>query len=160
MLILKECRDSTKTEIIAITFTILELLTLSTLTAFPLFRHLHDNVFERTHCLAGWAAPGLLWLFIVLTVSYDPTAKTYTNPRTKLLKTQEFYLSIAITFLILLPWLTIKQVDVAVTTGSNHSSLIHFAGGVYPSGTPLASYPTERPATKCSPEPKATSREN
>lgn len=130
VLALNECRDRTQTEIIAIACTILALLTLSSLAAFPLLRHLHHNVFERTHRLAGWAALGLLWLFIVLTISYDPTTKKYTNPRTKLLKAQEFYLTIAITFLILLPWLTIKQVDVAVTTPSNHASLIHFAGGV------------------------------
>lgn len=75
VLTLKECRDSTKTEIIAIACTILALLTLSSLDAFPLLRHLHHNVFERTHRLAGWSALGLLWIFIVLTISYDPTTK-------------------------------------------------------------------------------------
>ncbi|MED6114601.1 hypothetical protein PIB30_081854 [Stylosanthes scabra] len=55
-------RNKTSIEIIVVAFVILSLLLLSSLAAFPLVRHLHHNVFERTHRFAGWTALILLWL--------------------------------------------------------------------------------------------------
>ncbi|KAL0363446.1 UNVERIFIED_CONTAM: hypothetical protein Scaly_1299800 [Sesamum calycinum] len=72
-------RENTTPEIIGVASTILGLLCLSSLAAFPLVRHLHHNVFERTHRFAGWSALVLLWAFIILTISYDPFTKSYSN---------------------------------------------------------------------------------
>ncbi|KAK7306564.1 hypothetical protein VNO77_44513 [Canavalia gladiata] len=72
-------RDNTSPEIIGVSSSILSLLCLSSLAAFPLARHLHHNVFERTHRFAGWLALCLLWAFILLTISYDPKTKSYSN---------------------------------------------------------------------------------
>ncbi|MED6144283.1 hypothetical protein PIB30_014368 [Stylosanthes scabra] len=55
-------RNKTSIEIIVVAFAILSLLLISSLAAFPLVRHLHHNVFERTHRFAGWTALILLWL--------------------------------------------------------------------------------------------------
>ncbi|PON31314.1 hypothetical protein PanWU01x14_370850 [Parasponia andersonii] len=46
-------RENTSPEIIGIASAILGLLCLSSLAAFPLVRHLHHNIFERTHRFAG-----------------------------------------------------------------------------------------------------------
>ncbi|XP_052203184.1 LOW QUALITY PROTEIN: adenylate-forming reductase 03009 [Diospyros lotus] len=59
VLTLKKKTD-TSPEIITVALTILSLLCFSSLAAFPLFLHLHHNVFEWTHRFAGWAALGLL----------------------------------------------------------------------------------------------------
>ncbi|KAL5731922.1 hypothetical protein ACHQM5_004602 [Ranunculus cassubicifolius] len=124
-------RDSTSTAIIALASTILGLLCLSSLAAFPLVRHLHHNVFERSHRFAGWTALLLVWAFIFLDLSYDPTTKSYDNMRfSKLIKEQEFWLTFAITFAIILPWVTVRRVPVRVSAQSGHASIIKFEGGV------------------------------
>lgn len=57
-------RDNTSTEIIGIASAILSLLSLSCVLAFPLIRHLHHNLFERTHRFTRWASLVLLWAFL------------------------------------------------------------------------------------------------
>ncbi|KAL8103642.1 adenylate-forming reductase 03009-like [Apium graveolens] len=128
LLTLKD-RDNTSPEIIGVASAILGLLFLSCLAAFPLIRHLHHNVFERTHRFAGWASLGLLWAFIILTVTYDPETKSYRD-QSKLIRQQEFWLTLAITILTFLPWITVRRVPVTVSAPSGHASLIKFRGGV------------------------------
>ncbi|XP_075104811.1 adenylate-forming reductase 03009 [Nicotiana tabacum] len=124
-------RENTSTEIIGVAFAILSLLCLSSLAAFPLVRHLHHNFFERTHRFVGWIALALLWAFITLTISYDPETKSYsTEIGSKLIKQQEFWLTVAITVLIIIPWLTVRRVPVKITSPSGHASIIKFEGGI------------------------------
>ncbi|XP_058100729.1 adenylate-forming reductase 03009-like [Magnolia sinica] len=124
-------RENTSNEIIAVASTILSLLSLSSLAAFPLVRHLHHNVFEQTHRITGWSALALLWLFIVLTLSYNPISKSYDNLRgSSLVKELEFWFTLTITLLIILPWTTVRRVAVTITAPSGHASLIKFEGGV------------------------------
>ncbi|RVW79127.1 hypothetical protein CK203_051341 [Vitis vinifera] len=106
-------RENTSPEIIGVASTILALLCLSSLAAFPLVRHLHHNVFERTHRFAGWTALALLWAFVLLTISYDPKSKSYSNQLgSRLMKQQEFWSTLAITALIIIPWVTVRRVPV------------------------------------------------
>ncbi|XP_031264126.1 adenylate-forming reductase 03009-like [Pistacia vera] len=112
-------RENTSPEIIGVASAILSLLCLSSLAAFPLFRHLHHNVFERIHRFAGWTALGLLWAFVILTISYDPKIKSYTSELgSRLIKQQEFWFTAAITVLIIIPWLTVRRVPVKVSAPS------------------------------------------
>ncbi|XP_047313169.1 adenylate-forming reductase 06235 [Impatiens glandulifera] len=124
-------RQNTSSGIIVVASIILSLLCLSSLAAFPLVRHLHHNVFERTHRFAGWTALFLLWLFIVLTTSYDQQTKSYANHiGSRLLKKQEFWLTTVISVLIITPWITVRRVPVQVSSASGHASIIKFEGGV------------------------------
>ncbi|KAL2244799.1 uncharacterized protein LOC105175646 [Sesamum indicum] len=124
-------RENTTPEIIGVASTILGLLCLSSLAAFPLVRHLHHNVFERTHRFAGWSALVLLWAFIILTISYDPFTKSYSNDLgSRLIKRQEFWFTVGISVLIIIPWLTVRRVPVRVSSPSGHASIIKFEGGV------------------------------
>ncbi|KAG6641356.1 adenylate-forming reductase 03009-like [Carya illinoinensis] len=124
-------RENTSPEIIGVASTILGLLCLSSLAASPLVRHLHHNVFERTHRFAGWTALALLWAFIILTISYDPKTKSYKNDiGSRLIKEPVFWFTAAITLLIILPWLTVRRVAVNVSAPSGHASIIKFEGGV------------------------------
>ncbi|XP_059624814.1 adenylate-forming reductase 06235-like isoform X3 [Cornus florida] len=96
-------RDNTSPEIIAVASAILSLLSLS--------------------CL--------VWAFIILTISYDPRTKSYSNELgSRLIKQQEFWLTVAITLLIIIPWLTVRRVPVKVSAPSGHASIIKFEGGV------------------------------
>ncbi|KAK4770033.1 hypothetical protein SAY87_030565 [Trapa incisa] len=124
-------RDNTSPEIIAVASTILGLICLSSLAAFPLVRHLHHNVFERIHRFSGWSALALLWAFVILTISYDPMTKSYSNHLgSRLVRRQEFWFTVAITVLIIIPWLSVRRVAVRVTSASGHAALIKFQGGI------------------------------
>ncbi|KAL1834121.1 hypothetical protein DCAR_0104285 [Daucus carota subsp. sativus] len=122
-------RENTSNAIIGIASIILSLLVLSCLAAFPLVRHLHHNVFERIHRFAGWASLVLVWAFITLKITYDPITKSYKNSSI-LLKHQEFWFTLAITILIILPWMTMRRVPVKISAPSGHASIIKFQGGV------------------------------
>lgn len=124
-------RENTSREIIVVASAILSLLCLSSLAAFPLVRHLYHNVYERTHRFAGWTALAFLWAFIILSISYDSKTKSYMNDLgSRLIKRQEFWFTIAITLLIMLPWMTVRRVPVEVFNPSGHASIIKFEGGV------------------------------
>ncbi|KAB2078029.1 hypothetical protein ES319_A06G133200v1 [Gossypium barbadense] len=124
-------RENTSPEIIGVASTILSLLCLTCLAAFPLVCHLHHNVFERIHRFAGWTALALLWAFIVLTISYDPVTKSYSKELgSRLVQRQEFWFTIAITILIITPWSTVRRVPVNISVPSGHASIIKFEGGI------------------------------
>ncbi|XP_051224900.1 adenylate-forming reductase 06235-like [Lolium perenne] len=126
-----EDRPVTPREIVGVASAILALLALSCMAAFPLVRHLHHNVFERTHRFAGWVALALLWAFVVLSAGYDPTNRSYSGLSfASLAKRQELWLAAVITFFTFLPWLTVRRVPVTVTAPSTHASIITFQGGV------------------------------
>uniref|UniRef100_A0ACD5VH92 Uncharacterized protein n=3 Tax=Avena sativa TaxID=4498 RepID=A0ACD5VH92_AVESA len=124
-----EDNQVTPREIVGMASAILALLALSCLAAFPLVRHLHHNVFERTHRFAGWTALVLLWVFVVLSAGYDMTTRSYSR-FASLAKSQELWLTVAITFFTFLPWLSVRRVPVTVTAPSTHASIITFQGGV------------------------------
>ncbi|CAN0853300.1 Adenylate-forming reductase 03009 [Linum grandiflorum] len=127
-------RANVSLESVIVAWVVLFLISLSCLAAFPLVRHLHHNVFERTHRFAGWSALGFLWGFVMLTVSYEPKTMTYNHQMgTKLVSSQEFWFTLAITILIILPWLTVRKVSVKCSSPSGgHTTLLKFSGGVKP----------------------------
>lgn len=123
-------RENSSPEILGVSFCILALISLSSLAAFPLLRHLHHNFFERTHRFAGWTALGLLWVFIVLTKNYEPSSRNYHFRTSNFVQVQEFWLTAIITVLIILPWISVRKVPVKVSCPSGHASLMKFEGGV------------------------------
>lgn len=124
-------RSETSPEIIAAASSVLALLSLSCVAAFPLVRHPHHNVFERTHRFAGWTVLAILWAFVLLTASYHPDTKSYHRINaSELAKRQEFWITVLITFFTILPWATVRRVPVSVTAPSGHASIVKFSGGV------------------------------
>ncbi|OWM77348.1 hypothetical protein CDL15_Pgr016745 [Punica granatum] len=124
-------RENSSPEIIAVASASLGLICLSSLAAFPLVRHLHHNVFERVHRFAGWSALALVWAFVIFTASYDPKTKSYSDQFwSRLVKRQEFWFTVGITILIIIPWLTVRRVPVKVTSPSGHASMIKFQGSI------------------------------
>ncbi|KAF6176108.1 hypothetical protein GIB67_000202 [Kingdonia uniflora] len=125
-----EDRKNTSPEIIGVASAILSLICLSSLTAFPLVRHLHHNIFERTHRFAGWTSLILVWVFIILKACYEPIPKAYDFSASKIAGKQEFWFTLAISILIVLPWASLRRVPVRVSAPSGHASIIKFQGGV------------------------------
>lgn len=123
-------KENTSPLIITLACLILSLICLSSMAAFPLVRHLHHNVFERTHRFAGWTALILLWFFISASITYEPASKTYNSSVTKITKEQEFWFTLAISIFIIIPWLTVRRVPVNASSPSGHASIIKFEGGI------------------------------
>uniref|UniRef100_A0A0E0JL48 Uncharacterized protein n=1 Tax=Oryza punctata TaxID=4537 RepID=A0A0E0JL48_ORYPU len=124
-------RDEMPPEIVAVASAILFFLALSCAAAFPLVRHLHHNVFERTHRFAGWGALALLWTFVVLSAGYDQETRSYVPlAGAALARREDLRLAVAITFFTVLPWLTVRRVPVTVTAPSTHAAILTFQGGV------------------------------
>ncbi|CAN1149968.1 Adenylate-forming reductase 03009 [Linum perenne] len=125
---------STTPKIVVVASVILSLVSLSCLVAFPLVRHLSHNVFERIHRFAGWAALCFLWAFVILTVSHhDPKTTSYRGHLVaRLVVSQEFWFTLAITILTIIPWLTVRKVPVKTSSPSDRTSIIKSQGGVKP----------------------------
>ncbi|XP_047153386.1 LOW QUALITY PROTEIN: adenylate-forming reductase 06235-like [Vigna umbellata] len=95
-------KEKTSPEIIGVAFTVFSLILLSS----------------------------LVWLFILLSKSYEPSSQTYDLTMSKVVKKQEFWFTLVITILIIIPWLSVRKVQVCVSAPSSHASIIRFEGGV------------------------------
>ncbi|GLJ37908.1 hypothetical protein SUGI_0771220 [Cryptomeria japonica] len=122
--------EITSPEIRGVASAILALLVISSLAAFPLVRHLHHNVFEGFHRFSGWTALALLWVFVMLSAAYVPAEKSYRLRGSVLAKKQDFWFTLIITVLIILPWVSVRKVPVQVSVPSGHASLIKFPSGI------------------------------
>ncbi|THG96727.1 hypothetical protein EW026_g5154 [Hermanssonia centrifuga] len=83
--------------------------------AAPWIRAHHHNFFERHHRFAGWASVVFVWIFVCLTDSLNVEGG-FTSSGRRLVQTQEFWFALFITILIAIPWFTIRQVPVEITT--------------------------------------------
>lgn len=81
-------------------------------SAFPLLRLYFHNVFEVTHRISGWTGLALLWIFIILTLTYDPLTNDISRNISDISGKQEFMYAVIVTVLIILPWLTTRKVPV------------------------------------------------
>ncbi|CAM6121386.1 unnamed protein product [Calypogeia fissa] len=113
---------------------ILFLLFLSSLAAFPVLRHIYHNFFERVHRFAGWTSLGLVWAYVFLAAFWDPGTQSYRiSNRTgkELARMQGLWLTVATTFMIILPWLGVRKVPVeTLVPATKLNALITFQGGV------------------------------
>lgn len=91
------------------------------LTALPRFRQKFHNTFERTHRYAGWLSLLVLWLNtgIHTRTAMPAPAPLYTSP--------ELWLLAATTFLIILPWLRIRSVNITTSRLSSREVKFSFA---------------------------------
>ncbi|PSS36813.1 hypothetical protein PHLCEN_2v1357 [Hermanssonia centrifuga] len=97
--------------------------------AMPWIRAHHHNFFERHHRFAGWASVIFVWIFVCLTDSLDVEGG-FTSSGRRLAQTQEFWFALFITVLIAIPWFTIRQVPVEITTPSPRVAVIKFQRGI------------------------------
>lgn len=91
--------------------------------ALPRFRAKHHDNFERTHRFGGWLSLGLFWLHSI----------SFTNDlEGSLVRSLSFWLLVAVTVSIALPWTKLRKVPVDITRPSNHVALAEFDYGVTP----------------------------
>lgn len=91
--------------------------------ALPRFRAKYHDRFERTHRFGGWSALALFWIH---TISFTRDGEG------SLFRSLSFWLLVAITISIALPWTRLRRVPVDITRPSNHVALARFNYGVTP----------------------------
>ncbi|MGI9487400.1 MAG: hypothetical protein ACR2RF_16290, partial [Geminicoccaceae bacterium] len=88
----------------------------------------HDS-FERVHRFGGWTALVLFW---VSTVTFTDDIRGDVPLVEALTDSAGFWLLIAITISILMPWLNLKRVPIEVVKPSNHAAIVRFNYGDTP----------------------------
>jgi len=105
-------------------------LAFTILAAFPWIRNTHHNVFERHHRFVGWFGLLSTWVFVVLGDTYDSNTRSW-NPRgIRILRQQDFWFVAGMTILVIIPWFTIREVEVVVEIPSSKVVVLRFARGM------------------------------
>jgi hypothetical protein len=107
--------DGANAPLIAVSWTLIILLTGVVATALPPFRSRFHNHFEKIHRFGGWAALALFWVHTVLSG-----------------ERAGIWVLAVVTFSVALPWMRLRKVDVRIERPSSHVALAHFDYGVTP----------------------------
>ncbi|OCH91225.1 nonribosomal peptide synthetase 12 [Obba rivulosa] len=122
----RELLDGGKTSAptVAVTYFILILLLGIVTFAYPRFRTLHHDAFERTHRFLGWSATALVWCQVILLTN------DYRNPGQSLsqalVHAPPFWLVMVMTCSIILPWVRLRKVPVRAEVLSKHAVRLYF----------------------------------
>jgi len=112
------------------------LITVAILSAIPVVRERHHNVFEHHHRFAGWTGLIITWVFVILSCMQVPVLSSsgaaegveWKWDAAALVHSQQFWFTLFITILTFTPWSTVRKVPVEVTTvGSFPLLLFAFA---------------------------------
>ncbi|KAK0456186.1 hypothetical protein EV421DRAFT_1886661 [Armillaria borealis] len=107
------------TATVAVTYVILTLLLAVVTFAYPSFRIVHHDVFERVHRFAGWTATALV---VLLTNDF----KGGRSLGVAVIHTPAFWLMIILSVSLILPWIRLRRVDVRSVVLSNHAVRMYF----------------------------------
>lgn len=105
-------------------------LAISIVVALPYVRHNHHDTFERFHRFVGWLGLGYLWSLVILLGSWNPELRRYQS-RVHWAKSEEFWLSVILSTMIVAPWLTLQKIPIKVTVPSPKTAFLSFPGGCY-----------------------------
>lgn len=109
---------------LAVTYFILSLLLAIVAFAYPKFRLIAHDRFERTHRFMGWTAVALVWAqVILLTNDYRKIGQTLGSA---LVVSSPFWLLVVLTLSIILPWVRLRKVPVRAEVLSNHAVRLYF----------------------------------
>ena len=106
-------------------------LGISIAVATPWVRHTHHNVFERFHRFVGWLGLAYLWILVVLLGLYNPLTRAWDTEGAHLWRRQEFWYTVALTILIVLPWVGLQKIPVKVSVPHPKTAFLSFPGGIY-----------------------------
>ncbi|MEM8861583.1 MAG: hypothetical protein AAGD96_24935, partial [Chloroflexota bacterium] len=114
---------------IAVTGAILLMLVILIVMALPNLRQKYHDYFELTHRFGGWTALALFW---AQTIMFTNDQRGATPFGEVLVGSFSFWMLVAITVSIIIPWLRLKKVPVDLVIPSNHVALANFDYGVTP----------------------------
>ncbi|KAG5657955.1 hypothetical protein KAF25_006906 [Fusarium avenaceum] len=105
------------------------LICVSIISAFPWIRNNHHNTFERYHRFIGWLGVAMTWVFVILGNINDAKYKWQSSGRV-LLSGQEVWFALGITILVVIPWVTLREVPVQVEFPSPRVAILRFDRGM------------------------------
>ncbi|KAH8998512.1 hypothetical protein EDB92DRAFT_1941335 [Lactarius akahatsu] len=109
---------------VVLTYCILVLLLGIVISAIPALRSKHHNRFEVTHRFLGWTATLLVWCQVIsLTNDYRRQDQSLGHG---LLYAAPFWLVLAMTISIALPWVRLRKVPVRTVVLSSHAVRLYF----------------------------------
>ncbi|KAL5524650.1 hypothetical protein ACEPAF_9790 [Sanghuangporus sanghuang] len=109
---------------LVVTYFILSLLLAIVAFAYPKFRIIAHDRFERTHRFLGWTAVILVWSQVVLlTNDYREFDQTLGQA---LVASAAFWLAVILTLSIILPWVRLRKVPVRAEVLSPHAIRLNF----------------------------------
>lgn len=106
-------------------------LGISIAVAMPWVRHTHHNIFERFHRFVGWLGLAYLWILVVLLGIYNPATRHWDTEGAHLWRRQEFWDTVVLTVLIVLPWVGLQKIPVKVSVPHPKTAFLTFPGGIY-----------------------------
>jgi NAD(P)H-flavin reductase len=109
--------------IVTMSYTLLLILLLLALTAYPTARFMAHNTFENVHRWGGWFSLALFWVELVL---FAETQKGRERLFLILLKLPAFWFLIISSFHAILPWLRLHKLYVVPEKLSDHAIQLHF----------------------------------
>ncbi|TFK67219.1 hypothetical protein BDN72DRAFT_799283 [Pluteus cervinus] len=99
-------------------------------SAFPCVRYTHHNVFERLHRFIGWLGLLSTWVFVVLGDSYDMDTHTWKPDGIRIARQQDFWFALGMMVFVMLPWFTLRKVNVDVHLASPRVSILRLERGM------------------------------
>ena len=112
--------------VLAVTYILLILLISICVFAIPAFRIYSHNTFEQVHRFAGWTAVVLFWVETLLVINAQARLPGADSFGAIVLKSATFWILLGITFLVILPWVRLREVDAFPEILSRHAVRIRF----------------------------------
>jgi len=78
----------------------------------------------------GWLGLIATWIFVILGDSYDAVSGTWNPDGGRILRSQDFWFACGMTIFVLIPWFTIREVEVDVEIPSPKVAILRFKRGM------------------------------
>ncbi|KAI8451272.1 hypothetical protein BY996DRAFT_4586205 [Phakopsora pachyrhizi] len=110
--------------------TCLGCILLTCISAFPVFRGPHHNLFEIIHRFVGWFGILSTFLFIIVSSFWDSDRRRWDASTGRLVIHLELWFLVSIFLLIISSWITTAKVPVQIHTSSDKATVIRVPGGL------------------------------
>ncbi|MCJ1292564.1 hypothetical protein MMC34_004115 [Xylographa carneopallida] len=117
--------ESFESSLLVFTYILLFFLLAICISAYPSFRRLQHNSFEAIHRFAAWISVALYWVLIML-ISSSLHKQSGIPFGHMLISSPSFWILCVLTFLIVLPWLRLREVRARPEHLSKHAVRLHF----------------------------------
>ncbi|KAG9125508.1 hypothetical protein FRC07_007310 [Ceratobasidium sp. 392] len=111
-------------------FIVMFIIAFACLSAFPIVRNTHHNVFERNHRLFGWIAVVVTWIYVILANGYRNNPHQWHSNGHAMGVHQELWLTLIMSIAVILPWLFTYKVPVHVELPSQKVAVLRFERGM------------------------------
>ncbi|TFK55255.1 hypothetical protein OE88DRAFT_1710897 [Heliocybe sulcata] len=106
------------------------IILLACVSAFPIVRNTHHNVFERHHRYSGWAGLFSTWIFVILGDLWNTDTQTWNLSGVHIVRQQDFWYVVLMSTFIAIPWICTRKVEVEIELPSPKVAVLRFKRGM------------------------------